>query len=492
MTVDSEIRIPDADVIVIGVGAAGVAAAITAAEAGASVLVLEKQSADRHTPSAVFAGSMIMLAVDEDQATQYLLHCANSATAEPECRAWAHGAAHLESWLTEHCPGIAAVDLGGHHAGAIYPDLPGSQGVVARDFRFPGERSGSGELLHRSLMSALRRTGRVEVRWDSPARRLIRDAAGAVIGVEFGRSDEPARRVLAGSGVVLACGGFENDIQACATFLRATPMYFAGNPANAGDGLRMAQQVGAGLWHMNVAIGRQATHVQGSDGRWHNYQMHLTDGAFVVVDRFGRRFCDESAYVRIHTTWHEMQMWDVESRSFSRIPAIWIFDSRRFAARLAAGSDPANSDRPAWSQNNRAELDRGWVRSAWSIEGLAAELDLDPAILVQTVQQYNDTGSGGADRFGRAAASRIALDQPPFYAVLLYPGGVNTSGGPRHDAGGRVLDAFGDPLAGLYAAGTVSQLIGHTYPSPGAGWSEALCSGQIAGQRAAEFALVKQ
>ena len=111
----------------VGLGAAGVVAAIAAAESGASVLVLEKQTQDRHTPSASFAGSMIMLTADVDLATAYLRRCADGATGEAECRAWALGAATIESWLTERCPGIEGVDPGGHHAGAIYSDLPGAR-----------------------------------------------------------------------------------------------------------------------------------------------------------------------------------------------------------------------------------------------------------------------------------------------------------------------------------------------------------------------------
>jgi succinate dehydrogenase/fumarate reductase flavoprotein subunit len=473
----------EVDVVVVGLGAAGVTAALSAAEAGARVLVLEKQSRERHTPSAVFAGSMIMLALDEDLATEYLVACADGGTPEAECRSWAQGALDIESWLTKHCPGIAAAELGGHHGGPVYPDLPGAAGVVTRDFRFPGERSGSGELLHEALVRAMEATGQVEIWWDSPARRLLRDESGTVVGVET----RAGPRVLARGGVILATGGFENDPDACRAYLRAWPMYFSGNPGNAGDGLRMAQDVGAQLWHMNVAIGRQATHVQGDDGSWHNYQMNLTGDPFVVVDRTGHRFCDEGRYIRIHTSWHELQHWDVPSRSFSRIPAYWVFDSRRFATRLAAGAEPRTSTRPRWSDDNLAELRRRWVVRGASLFELGEQLELpDPGALERTVASYNAGCTTGHDAFSRSEDTLTPLDAPPYYAVRLYPGGVNTAGGPRHDANGRVLDAFGGAIDGLFAAGSVSQMIGHTYPSPGAGWSEAVATGRLAGTSAAE------
>ena len=243
---------------------------------------------------------------------------------------------------------------------------------MTRDFRFPGERAGSGELLHRRLIEVLKSTGRVRILWNTPARRLIKDDVGAVAGVEVAGSGQ-RDRLYARGGVVLASGGFENDERAKRTFLGASPMYFAGNPDNTGDGLRMAQDAGADLWHMNVAIGRQAAHVQGEDGRWFNYQMHLTDGAFVVLDRLGRRFCDEGSYVRIHTTWAEMQLWEAKTRSYTRIPSAWVFDSRRFGSRLAAGGDPVTSSRPPWTDDNQAELARGWVLSASTVEELGPQ-----------------------------------------------------------------------------------------------------------------------
>lgn len=471
-----------ADVVVLGLGAAGVAAALTAAEAGADVLVLEKQAEDRHTPSAAFAGSMIMVTLDEDKATRYLVACADGGTPEPECRAWARGAADLQDWLMRRCPGLTVHDLTGHHAGPIYPDLPGADGVVTREFRMPGQTAGSGELLHRALLDRAVATGRVRIRWASPAEELLRADDGRVTGVRAA----DGTMVRARGGVVLATGGFENDPQACRTYLWAWPTYFTGNPDNTGDGLRMAMALGTDLWHMTVAIGRQCTHVQGPDGRWHNYQMGLTYDPFIVVDGEGRRYCDESAYVRIHTTWHEMQLWDHRTRSFSRVPSYWVFDSRRFARRLAAGPEPARSTRPRWSDDNLAELKRGWVVSGSTVRELGENLNLpDPAVLVRTVEEFAAGAARGEDPFGRPAETLVPLDRPPYYAVRLFPGGVNTAGGPRHDAHGRVLDVRGAPIAGLFAAGTVSQLIGRVYPSPGAGWSEALTTGRIAGAAAA-------
>ncbi|MEW1823118.1 FAD-binding protein [Arthrobacter sp. NPDC080031] len=475
--------VADVDVVVVGFGAAGVAAAISAAESGASVLVLEKLPQEAHTPSAVFAGSMIMVATDIDAATRYLEECARDAVGPAECRAWAEGAAELEQWLKDRIPELEVHALAGHHGGALYPEFDGASAVITRDFRGPGRSSGSGEWLFRRLERVMEKTGRVEVRWGVRASRLLRTNR-RIDGVSWEDDAGQQAQVRSRRAVVLATGGFENDQELCRTYLRAWPMYFAGNPANTGDGLRMAQAAGAGLWHMQVAIGRQAANFD-LDGLACNYQMSIVPGAFVVVDSSGKRFCDESAYIPIHTTWAEMQEWNTRERGFSKIPAYWVFDARRFASRLAAGPQPQGTSRPRWSEDNVAELERGWVVSAPTIRELAEELGMDPDVLESEVRAFNAAVDSGSDAWGRDASTSEPLRHGPFYAVRMFPGGVNTSGGPRHDAGGRVLDAFGEPIEGLYAAGSVSQLIGCIYPSPGAGWSEALVTGTIAGAEAA-------
>jgi succinate dehydrogenase/fumarate reductase flavoprotein subunit len=76
----------------------------------------------------------------------------------------------------------------------------------------------------------------------------------------------------------------------------------------------------------------------------------------------------------------------------------------------------------------------------------------------------------------------VPLDRPPFYCVPLYPGGSNTTGGPRRNADSQVLHVFGHPVPGLYAAGELGQASGLLYPAEGSNLSEALCFGQIAAE----------
>jgi succinate dehydrogenase/fumarate reductase flavoprotein subunit len=80
----------------------------------------------------------------------------------------------------------------------------------------------------------------------------------------------------------------------------------------------------------------------------------------------------------------------------------------------------------------------------------------------------------------------VPLDSPPFYCVPLYPGGSNTSGGPRRDGRARVLGVGGEPIPGLFCAGELGSPIALLYPADGSNLSEAFCFGQIAAETALE------
>jgi succinate dehydrogenase/fumarate reductase flavoprotein subunit len=68
--------------------------------------------------------------------------------------------------------------------------------------------------------------------------------------------------------------------------------------------------------------------------------------------------------------------------------------------------------------------------------------------------------------------------------VKLWPGGSNTAGGPRRNESAQVLDVYGDPIRGLFAAGSLGQAVGAVYPAAGANLSEAFCFGQVAAESA--------
>jgi succinate dehydrogenase/fumarate reductase flavoprotein subunit len=486
------------DLVVVGYGAAGVAAAVTAARAGARVALVEKQPSAAHYSSTRMSGGLIMGANDVEKATAYLDACAGGMIPVDVSRAWAERALVVQQWMRGI--GIESVRM----AGAWYPKLPGFEGIdvfaplprgvdpasIEIEPQAPGELTfkgpvpfGNGQTLHDLLVDAVAAEPRITVLFGARAKRLIQEGR-RITGLEL-EQDGATRRLGAGRGVVLACGGFEQNQEMILNYLKAYPIYFYGSPSNTGDGIRMAQAVGADLWHMNQMIGRAVGHFRHPDGREISFNISLNPPGYVIVDKYGRRFANEYLQaVSKPNFYYELLHYDADLLCHPRIPAYWIFDRRRIEARPLSGGAFGHY---AWSRDNRAEIDMGWISEAATIEEAARAAGcLDPEAAARAVAEYNAACAAGGegDPFGRPAASMVPIDQPPFYCVPVYPGGATTNGGPRRDAKARILDAFGEPIPGLFGAGELGGAIGILYPSPGSNLGEAFAFGPIAAETA--------
>ena len=475
-----------ADVVVVGYGGAGAAAALAAAERGADVLVMEKQPQARHTPSTKMGGGALMAVTDAARATRYLDRCAGGMVPMEVSRAWAGRALGVLDWLGR----IADVHMT-PSVGSEHPEFDGAEAV--RSYA----PTGYGNALFTSLAAAVGRRKRIRVLWDSPGTRLVRDGDRRVIGVDIAGGGG-IRRIGARKGVILTTGGYEYDEEMKLNYLKGSPIHFYGNPGNTGDGVRMAQDVGAALWHMNQMIGRAIAHFVLPDGSSLNCLVMIGgpqvftkpqgDAGYVITDRRGRRFANEHMQAMSrHDFYYLLLEYDPTTNDYSRNPCYWFFDERRMKIGPPVATDlgaPAHGYYD-WSPNSEREIARGWIKKANTIEEAAALAGVsDPAIAAKEVKEYNDGCAAGRDRFGRPAGSLVPLDSPPFYCMPLYPGGSNTCGGPRRDEHARILDVFGAPIDGLYGAGELGEPVGLMYPSNGANISDCMCFGQIAAEHA--------
>jgi succinate dehydrogenase/fumarate reductase flavoprotein subunit len=337
-----------------------------------------------------------------------------------------------------------------------------------------------GRALVAALLSAIVRAG-AEVRTRVRARRLVMER-GEVVGVETGDG------VVAGR-VVLAGGGFERDPALVRAFLRGPMTAPAGVAEDDGDCLRMAMSAGAALGNMSEAWWCPAMHVPGEqvDGA-QLFRLVLTERArpgSLMVDAGGRRFVDEAAnYNDVGRSLHDF---DAARFDFPRQTAWLVFDAE-YRARYAVG--PLGRDDP----------DPGWLARGDDLAGLAEAIGVPPDALAATVARFNELARGGVDEdFGRGAyaydrfiGDRRAADptlrplgEGPYYAVRLLPGCLGTKGGPRTEAGGRVLAADGGPIPGLFAAGNAAASpFGLAYPGAGGTIGPALVFGYRAGEAA--------
>jgi succinate dehydrogenase/fumarate reductase flavoprotein subunit len=248
----------------------------------------------------------------------------------------------------------------------------------------------------------------------------------------------------------------------------------------------MAQEVGASLWHMNQMTGRAILSFPTAEGRL-NFRPKLSPPGYVMVDRDGNRFVNEDEY-SLHSFYYSMIPFDGQRGEYPRIPSYWIFDERRRQAGPLTITEMGlcSVGLYDWSYDNMKEIEAGWIHRGRTVSEAAAKAGArDPEAVQKAVATYNGACEAKEDsNFHRPSESLVPLDSPPFYCVELWPGGANTSGGPRRDGAARVLDVNGSPIPGLFAAGELGQAIGLLYPAGGANISDALCFGRIAARTA--------
>jgi succinate dehydrogenase/fumarate reductase flavoprotein subunit len=484
----------EADVVVVGFGGAGAVAAMTAHDAGREVLILEKQRAAHRFPSTLMSGGSIVCPSDPDAAYAHMTHLAGDQTGAAVLRAWADRCAENVDWVAAHGGTTHLFSpVGEHHS------IPGYEAIQSYRFGTDPASSPRGYGLFRWLQDHVQQRG-VPVSYGTAARWLLTDAAGAVIGVQC-RRDGATVNVRARRAVILTTGGFEFHDALKRNHLPVTPTHFYASPDNTGDGVVMAQEVGAALWHMSAcsakAIAKFDDFPTGFPINPWGYGDGMTQEQILYgsgkrgascgtmqVDRFGRRFTNE--VWKQHTHYYELTGYDSHRGVYPRVPTYWIFDSARMrrgqlVSRETGAAGPLRLY--PWSEDNQAELARGWITRAETIEGLADRLAMEPAVLRGTLAEYNAACETGRDPFGRPADTLVGLE-PPFFAVKLWPGGPNTQGGPERDARARVMRVTGEPVPRLYAAGELGSVYGTFYPIGGANLAECIAFGRIAGENA--------
>ncbi len=510
----------EAEVVVVGYGGAGSVTAITAHDAGAKVLILEKQSEDapgktNHTPSSRMSGGGWFCPVDIEKTIAYLEGMVRvskeplDAERKEIIAVFAKYLVDNTNWMNSIGAQLAeeaeplrdgrymrtgqeARFVQGKLFAADFADLPGAD-ASAIDSLKPIGKYRNGAVFFKTLSAAVT-SRRIPVLWGTPAAHLITQR-GQVRGVVAKRGNKQIR-VRASRAVVLTCGGFEFNEWMKQNYLRAYPAHFYGNPDATGDGIYMAMEIGAALWHMNNASWRVNMKFPEQPVGF-STQLHET--ASIFIDKRGNRFTNER-YKR-HSFGYELTNYDCYAMTYPKIPCYWLFDEkRRVMCGLASPQGPCNPPGGimgdifyVWDEDNRKEIDRGWIMKSNTIEGLAklikADPDnsglLNPSNLVATVKRYNEFCRKGEDLdFHKSREFLQPIEDPPYYAVKLWPGGPNTQGGPKRNTSAQILRVDNTPIPRLYSAGELGSVWSMLYQGCG-NLGECISFGRIAGANAA-------
>jgi succinate dehydrogenase/fumarate reductase flavoprotein subunit len=472
----------EVDVVVVGYGGAGAAAAITAHDAGAQVLLLEKNGAGGGNTR--ISGGSIRTYTDRAKAVEYTHTLCEGATDIEVIRAFVEESAGNGDWIAglggTVVPSPAALIQGFPRMApaAAFPHVKGADGIGPR-LRVTGTTHFHGLELWKCLAGNVEKR-KIPVLSSTPARRLIREASGEIGGVIAVASGGDVR-IRARRGVILACGGFEYSRSLQLDHLGQE--YCAlGDAGCTGEGVRMAVDVGADLWHMSgvaACFGYRFPDCEWTIGH------KMAHAAYLYVDQLGRRFMDEPE-TDLHTVWFHTSFLDPKTLRQPRVPSYVIFDeSTRAKGTVGSTAVGAARDHYEWSRDNMAEIRKGWITAAGSWDELAGKIGLDASSLRATIERYHGHCAAGQDPdFGRPADTLLPLVHPPFYAIRLWPTLLNTQGGPRRDARSQVVGVMGDPVRRLYSAGELGSLWTRIYPG-GGNISEALATGRIAGRNAA-------
>ena len=241
---------------------------------------------------------------------------------------------------------------------------------------------------------------------------------------------------------------------------------------------------------MDQFVGNQITLPPGHEKHWMKAVVQGTTAAphAILVDQTGQRFMNESGSYMAYC-----QGIIDRNKTAPAIPSYAIMDAQ-FMKKYMLGNAMPGKKPKEW-------LESGYLKQSDTIEGLAAQLKIEPAALRATVDRFNGFCAKNVDEdFHRGEraydkwlgdayhpknASLGAIEQGPFYAVEVLPGDVGTYGGVVTDADARVLRADGSVIEGLYATGiSTASVFGKAYAGAGASVGPSFVWGYVAAKHA--------
>jgi fumarate reductase flavoprotein subunit len=473
----------DTDVVVIGSGVAGLAAALTLAEGGARVVVFEKERSLGGTSNfyhGTFAVESEMqrekyITYTRDQAFKNIMEYSHWRANPRLVRAIVDESAATITWLRQ--AGVEFTD-----ATINIPDAPQTYHLI----------KGKGEAVVKALATRARDLG-ATILPATPVKRIIRSGE-RITGVIVEENDEDVP--VGAKAVIIASGGYANNkewIKKYSGFDLDVNLIPFGNVDKTGDGIRMAFEVGAA----DEGLGVLELVRTGPVSPEFAMGAHLESAAVqpdLWVNSRGERFCDESVIFDDAAVGNANAR-QKEEYTFS------VFDTSIKEYLIANGIDKAMiMDFPPGSRTTELERELEKAREnrstevfeADSVQELAEKTGMDMEVFQATVDEYNEFCEKGHDElFAKDPRYLRPIKGPKFYAIKARTIFLGTLGGIKINHRIEVIDKKGNVIPGLYAAGyDAGGMYGDSYSirnSSGLSSSFATNSGRIAGRNALQY-----
>lgn len=527
----------EAEVVVVGTGVAGCSTAVSCADLGASVILLEKAETTGGTSAKSGAGSMVpnnrylQASGQEDPREDFislLARIGRPLLYEPGdphfgLPAWEYELIETyydyaaEAWA--HMDEIGAVRTVHSPEWSTYNELPQDK---ARFGRLIFHQDDDGQMTRGrgaiDRMIAKTQDLGVELVTGFRADGVYVNAAGEVVGVR-GREDGECRSIRATKAVVFATGGFTHSDRYTREYLNGQYVGGCAARTSTGDIIPIVKALGVPLYHMHSAWGAPVVYEQSLDkdpDLISNFS--LQGDSILSVNKYGHRVVNEKATYNDRTQSHFS--WDPARAEYPNFLQFVVMDQRN-RDRYAKTGKKAGLRSDAQAGNFvpvRGETSRYFLQGE-TLEELAdrfaerlrahadhnggIELSADFVVnLKATVQRFNEFARGGADeefQRGEAAIQRLLhgeraddndLPNPtmfplsaegPYYGTILAPGAIDTKGGAKVNGRLQVLDGHEEPLPGLYGVGNcVASASGQAYWSGGSTWGPYMTFGYVA------------
>jgi flavocytochrome c len=461
----------EADIVVVGFGGAGAAVAIAARKAGSSVVILEKREVAGGSTAicgGVYYASNTSVQkangiVDTaDKMYQHYINAGKGFNNPKLVRLAADKSAENVELLISLGADMSTPPT---VSGAEYN--VGSEPIARVHSTIFGDLSGGGAYF--AVLEKGAKDAGAEVLMETPATKLIIDAAGQVVGVKADNAGTEMN-IKAKKGVVITTGGFTRSEEMLYAFtMQGHYCQPLGAPGLDGDGHKMAFELGAATDNISEILGIPGITLPGAGAATYALWTFMMTVPAIMVNNDGMRFVDEYKFY----DWKNTELLKQPDHVGFSVFDVTTRDTYKGA--IVAG----------FSEDLAKEVTDGTVLKADTIAGLAKAMGVPAAKLEATVAKWNEDSAAGTDTLWGRTSGFGKIETAPFYAFKTFPTMFDNSGGLKINENAQVINVRGEAIGRLYAAGQVAGgVIGEHYPGSGTALNAGITFGLIAGTHA--------